>query len=74
MGPFLVFFRASRYNNFWEFTINKDVYKQSMCRGMVDGVSMDGLSDESAHGSLMDVVQPMMSARYVKMTSSLRPN
>ena len=27
MGPFLVFFRASRYNNFWEFTINKDVYK-----------------------------------------------
>ncbi len=101
---------AGQYNNFWEFTINKDVHRHiddfesrpwtMEVRGLVQNpqtYDIDALTramplEERLYRhrcveawsmafpwtgfpmkALMDVVQPLSAARYVKMTSFLRP-
>ena len=102
---------ASQYNNFYEFTVNKDVYLHigefnsrpwtMEITGMVQNPQTYDIDDlirampleERLYRhrcveawsmafpwtgfpmkALMDVVQPLSSARYVKMTSFLRPS
>jgi len=102
---------AGTYNNFWEFTINKNVHQHidefesrpwtTVVKGMVHNPRIYDIDDlvratpleERLYRhrcveawsmafpwtgfpmkALMDEVQPMTSARYVKMTSFLRPH
>ena len=102
---------AAQYNNFWEFTTRKDVYREigdfvsrpwtMEVTGLVQNPRTYDIDDLTrlmqleerlyrhrcveawsmaipwtgfTMKALMDVVQPLSSARYVKMTSFLRPD